>query len=124
MAQDQHDTIIGAQVQLTGTIKTNGSIFIFGGVEGEISSESTVVIGEGATVVGPVSAKSIELAGTVHGHVVAREQVELGPKSSLHGDLTAGQLTVKPGARFNGTCHMQDERPTRSSSKHQVAAEH
>jgi len=109
MPQEQTDTIIGAQVELKGSLQNHGAIQVFGTVIGEIFSDSHVIIGEGAVVEGPITAKQIEIAGHVHGTITAEVQIELLPKSVVRGDLITSRLSVRPGAVFIGSSKMVDE---------------
>ena len=54
MAAEQADTIVGAQVELKGSLRNSGPIHIYGKVIGDITSDSLVVIGESAMVQGPI----------------------------------------------------------------------
>lgn len=96
------DTIIGQNVKLQGNVANQGAIQINGTVEGQIESDSTVIIGPSALVKGPIRAKLVELSGEVHGSIVAEERVELNPKAKLFGDVTTRNLVVKLGAVFEG----------------------
>ena len=106
MAADQIDTIIGTHVELTGSLHNQGSIQIHGHIKGDVTSQATVLVAEGAMVVGPITAKIVEVAGQVHGSVTA-DQVDLLAKSVVKGDVKAMQLSVKPGALFVGASHME-----------------
>lgn len=107
MATDQTDTIIGAHVELTGSLKNQGSIEVHGHIKGDITSNAAVYIGETATVHGPIMAKRVDVAGRVEGSISAADHIELQPKSIVQGDLMAKQLTIKPGAIFVGTSKME-----------------
>jgi cytoskeletal protein CcmA (bactofilin family) len=106
MAAEQVDTIVGAQVELKGSLHNQGSIHIHGKVTGDIVSNATVVVGETAVVNGPITAKQVDISGQVHGSVTAEEQIELQPKSLVKGDLVTNRLSIKPGAVFIGTSQM------------------
>jgi len=106
MPAEQADTIVGAQVDLKGSLRNHGSIQIHGSVSGDIHSDSTVFVGETAVVTGPITAKVVEIAGQVHGSINAEEHIELHPKSLVKGDLTTKRLSVKPGAVFIGKSSM------------------
>jgi cytoskeletal protein CcmA (bactofilin family) len=108
MATEQTDTIIGANVELKGSLHNHGPIQIFGKIVGDISSDSQIFIGETAIVQGPIRAKQVEIAGQVQGTVTAESQIELQPKSVVHGDLITSRLSIKPGAVFIGTSKMMN----------------
>ncbi len=106
MAVEQADTVVGAQVELKGSLKNRGSIHIHGNVTGDVHSDAAVIIGETAVVTGPVSAKVVEVAGQVHGSITAEEHIELHPKCLVKGDLNTKRLSIKPGATFIGKSSM------------------
>ena len=104
MAQDRFDTIVGANVHIKGNLTNQGSIEVHGNVEGEISSEEDIVIGQTATINGPIKAKNIDVSGTITGSVKALEKLELQSTCKVEGDITSEILSIKHGAIFNGTC--------------------
>jgi cytoskeletal protein CcmA (bactofilin family) len=108
MAAEQVDTVVGAHVELKGSLKNKGAIHIHGHVTGDVTSDSIVLIGETAVVHGPVKAKQVEVAGQVHGSITADEQIELQPKSLVKGDLTTNRLSIRPGATFIGKSNMNE----------------
>jgi cytoskeletal protein CcmA (bactofilin family) len=107
MAVEQADTIVGAHVELKGSLRNHGPIHIYGKVTGDITSDSLVVVGETAVITGPIVAKAVEVAGQVHGSIEAADQIELQAKSLVKGDLTTNRLSIKPGAVFVGKSQMQ-----------------
>lgn len=108
MPAEQSDTIVGANVELQGSLRNRGPIHIHGKVTGDISSDSLIVIGETAVVLGPINARQVDVAGKVEGAINAEEQIELQPKSFVKGDLTCSRLSIKPGATFVGKSNMQE----------------
>jgi len=106
MASEQIDTIIGAHVELKGSLRNQGPIHIHGTIIGDVYSDSLVVIGETAVVTGPITAKQVDVSGQVNGSITAEEQIELQPKSFVKGDLNTNRLSIKPGATFVGKSQM------------------
>lgn len=106
MAELSADTIIGAGVELKGSLHNHGPIHIHGHVNGEITCENQVVIGESAVITGPITAKQVDVSGQVHGNIVAENLIELQPKSLVRGDLKTTRLSIKPGATFIGRSQM------------------
>lgn len=106
MAAEQSDTIVGANVELKGSLRNQGPIHIHGKIVGDVYSDSLIVIGETAIVTGPVVARQVDVSGQVHGSITAEEQLELQPKCLVKGDINTGRLSIKPGATFIGKCTM------------------
>jgi cytoskeletal protein CcmA (bactofilin family) len=106
MAAEQTDTTIGAGVELKGSLHNKGPIAIHGKIIGDVVSDGAIMVGETAVVQGPITAKSVDVSGQVHGSITAEEQIELQPKSMVKGDLTTSRLSIKPGALFVGKSQM------------------
>lgn len=106
MADSPADTIIGTNVELTGSLHNRGPITVHGKVNGDIVSDSQVIIGESALVMGPITAKQVDVSGQVQGAITAEGLIELQPKSLVKGDLTTNRLSIKPGAVFIGKSQM------------------
>src|SRR5207247_9133488 len=52
-------------------------------------------------------ATAIVIAGDVHGHVYAKERVEIAPTVRLNGDIAAPRITIADGAHFKGSVDME-----------------
>ncbi len=104
--ETQADTIIGTDVKIKGNLKNKGPILINGVVNGEISSEESVTIGESAEVKGPIKAKSVLISGSVSGTIDASEKLEVDPTGVITGDIKTKTLIVREGATFNGSSAM------------------
>jgi len=122
--ETQADTIIGTDVKIKGNLKNKGPILINGIVDGEISSDESVTIGESAQVTGPVKAKSVLVSGSVTGTVDASEKLEVDPTGRIAGDIKTKTLIVREGATFNGSSAMGEvkeaspkEKPTEEEAR-------
>jgi cytoskeletal protein CcmA (bactofilin family) len=101
-----------------------GPVRIDGHVEGEISSNDVVVIGESGVVTAQLSAASVVIAGKITGDIVASKRVELRPTARVLGNLTTPVLVVEEGAVFDGHCTMnvgvkKDLDLTSTAAKHE-----
>jgi len=79
---------------------------IEGQVDGEISAQDTLTIGDGAVVNAKISGTSIIISGRVTGDVTARQRLELRAPSRVQGNITTPSLVVQDGALFEGQCSM------------------
>lgn len=109
MEEENFDTVVGEDVELTGSIKNTGSILINGTVKGDVTSEQSVVIGRNAKVEGPVAGQMVQVSGRVDGAITAFDTLEMLPESEVSGDIKAATLNIQPGATFNGTASMETE---------------
>ena len=102
-------TIISAGVYIEGKVTSNGNVRIDGRLQGDISAEGNVTVGEGGEVNGQIKAEVINVGGTVNGSLSAREKVVLEAKSNLKGDLITKILVIEAGAMFDGKSSMGTE---------------
>ena len=91
---------------LKGSIITQGDIRIEGTVQGKITCNAKLVIGEKGIVEGNVDARNAHISGKIKGEVVVRELLQLQKTGSIEGDLFTQKLAVEMGAEFTGNCSM------------------
>jgi cytoskeletal protein CcmA (bactofilin family) len=101
-------TVISKGVKIEGKLSCSGSIRLDGEVKGDISSQSTVIIGENGKVNGQINAENITIGGRVTGTVKAKEKLVLDAKANLQGDVISKVIAIEAGANFNGNCKMGD----------------
>ncbi len=91
-------TMIGEDTIITGTIRTEGTIWIDGRVEGDVCTEGLLMIGENAVVVGNVYAASVVSRGMIIGDIVASEEVQLLQSATLNGTVRTPVFLADEGA--------------------------
>lgn len=111
------DTIIGLNVNVKGNLQNSGSIQVNGNVEGEIKSDEHINIGETAKVNGPVTAKTVEIAGEVSGVIDAKERLIIHPTGHVIGDISTPVLIIEQGATFIGKSAMPSKRMAENTVK-------
>jgi cytoskeletal protein CcmA (bactofilin family) len=104
--RSEEATVISRGVKIEGKLSCSGSIRLDGEVQGDISSQSTVIVGENGKVNGQINAESITIGGKVTGTIRAKEKVVLESKGNLKGDIITKTLSVDAGAVFNGNTKM------------------
>jgi len=100
------DAFLGKGSRVTGKVVLDGVGRIEGHVEGEISAQDTLTIGESAVVNARIVGASIVIEGRVTGDVTARQRLELAPTSRVQGNVSTPNLVVREGAFFEGQCAM------------------
>ena len=100
------ETIIGQGAHLKGEIETKGSIRVDGVLDGSVTTEQEVIIGESAKVKGNVKGRQVIVAGEVNGNVSAKESVEIKKMGKVFGDISGNSLTVDEGASYKGKVTM------------------
>lgn len=106
---DGPGTTVGVNVALSGTLKDQNDIHIFGLIDGEVISEKTVTVGKTAQVKGPVRGQIVSIAGTVRGSIDASDKLELLDTAKVFGSISTKDLVIHSGAAFVGKCTMPSE---------------
>ncbi len=95
--------------KISGKLFFEGPVRIDGQVDGEISANDAVVIGESAIVTAQLKAAAVVIAGKISGDIMASKRVEIRPTAKVFGNLTTPVLVVHDGALFEGHCTMHTE---------------
>ncbi len=101
------DAFLGKGCKVNGKLVFDGKGRIEGQVEGEITAQDTLTIGDGAIVNAKISGTSIVIEGRVTGDVIAKQRLELRAQSRVQGNITTPSLIVQDGAVFEGQCTMK-----------------
>ena len=99
-------SIISADLRINGDLICSGDVQVDGWVEGDIQSRN-IVVGEGATVHGALSAETVRICGVVKGAIKA-DSVVLAKTAKVTGDVLHKSLTVEEGAQIEGMCKRLD----------------
>jgi cytoskeletal protein CcmA (bactofilin family) len=94
--------ILSKDVQVTGHIKFTNELIIDGKIEGEVSSDGVLTIGENADIRGDINTKSVTVFGKVNGNITVWERCELKSRARLVGNVKARRLAIEEGATFLG----------------------
>ena len=93
-------------VALEGTLTVTGTFRINGNVKGNIISEQTVILGEGAKVEGQIEGNRVVISGRFDGVIFAKGRVEIEAKGVVTGEVHSPCMVIDPGGIFDGRCHM------------------
>jgi len=100
-------THIGPSIHITGDVSSEEDLTIHGRVTGRIAlREHTVVVAPEARVDADIRGARVIVLGEVRGAINAGNRIELGPSATATGSLSANQVVLVDGARFNGRIDM------------------
>ena len=99
-------TFIATDCQITGSLTVNGNVRIDGKIDGNVSASGELTVGPSAKITANIEAKTVCIAGEVHGDVKATNILELSSSARLYGDLCTSQLKIEQGAHFVGTSQL------------------
>jgi cytoskeletal protein CcmA (bactofilin family) len=94
--------VLGSDVEIKGNIKFTGELTFDGKLEGEVQTEGTLHLGDGAVIKGNITAQSVTVRGKINGNITAREKIEIKAKAELFGDIRAARLAIEEGVTFVG----------------------
>lgn len=118
-------TVFSKDTEFYGDLKFKKSLQINGYLEGEISSDGFLVVGEGAVVRANIRAKTVIISGEVHGNIEATDRLEIQTSGKLFGNIRTSKLKVADGVVFEGKCEMikDAERTDRKEKTEKIKAE-
>ena len=98
---------IGRHLSIDGEVSSDDDLTIEGYVTGVVLLRgATLIIERAARLEADVRARRVIVRGEVRGAISASERIELAPSSSVEGSLSANQIAIAEGARFNGHIDM------------------
>ncbi len=92
---------------LTVDIEAKGGFRIEGTLRGNLKTEGKVVISKGGLIKGDLICQNADFEGTFDGVLKVEETLTLRATSVIDGEVSAGKLSIEPGASFNATCSMK-----------------
>ncbi len=105
------NALLGQGSEFEGKLSFEGTVRIDGKFTGEIRTNDTLVIGEGARVQAEIIAGSVMVNGEVQGNIMAKSLIELHQPAKVRGNLQAPTLSIEKGVMFEGTCKMETQAP-------------
>jgi cytoskeletal protein CcmA (bactofilin family) len=100
--------LLGAGTTVRGDIKSTGDFRIDGSLVGSINSQGKVIVGVTGKLEGEIICQNADISGDVKATVVVTELLSLKSSAKLNGDITTNKLAIEPGAKFTGTCNMDN----------------
>ena len=94
--------VLNSDVEIKGNLKFTGELSLEGKLEGEVTADGALHLGETGTVNGNINANTVVIRGKVNGNVVAKDKVELKSKAEVFGDIRAAKLSIEEGVTFVG----------------------
>ncbi len=100
------DTILAEDIDFTGELSFNKPLMIKGKFNGTIHASGDLYVGDDALVEARIEANVVSLKGRIKGNIFAKSRVELFSTATVDGDITAPDIVMESGCRFNGMCKM------------------
>ncbi len=101
--------LVGSGTTIKGEIESKGDIRVDGKIIGEVRSKGKIVVGETGVVEGDLYCANAEFSGKLEGKADVSELLSLKASAVFRGDIITNKLSIEPGAKFSGTCSMDQD---------------
>ena len=112
---------LGKGSRASGKLTFEGTVRIEGHVEGEITAQDALTIGEGAVVNAHITGASVMVHGNVTGDITARKRLEIRAPGKVFGNISTPSLVIHEGVVFEGQCTMAGTEAGRADKDRKVA---
>jgi cytoskeletal protein CcmA (bactofilin family) len=99
-------SVLDSHISVTGDLETDGALRVDGRLEGSIHRADLIVIGEGASVVGDITAREVIVGGAVTGNIFAAQRTELQSNGIVAGDIRSAAILVHEGGVVQGRLYI------------------
>jgi cytoskeletal protein CcmA (bactofilin family) len=97
---------LGEDTVFSGTLSFNGVVRIDGKMDGEVSTDDTLIVGENGVLEADITAGTVICRGKIKGTIQASKRIEIHANSEVVGNIASPALMVENGAIFDGSCDM------------------
>ncbi len=112
-------SIIGADLQVTGSLVSKGEVNVEGEIQGDINCAS-LLVSDTARITGNVIAEDVVVRGRVDGSIRG-SRVTLQSSSHVEGDIFHKSLAIEQGAFFEGKSRRSED-PVGTAPKTEASA--
>ncbi len=106
-SEEDNYTFLGKGTDFKGKASFVGTVVrINGSIEGELSADDTVIIGEHAVVKGTITCGTIVCKGRIEANITATQKVQMLKPAVLIGDVYSPSFSMEDGVVFQGRSHM------------------
>lgn len=99
-------TLIGEGCQIKGDVSAKNSIKVEGHIQGNLSIDGSVIVGEKGVIQGDVRCADLIVFGRLEGNINTH-QLQLKQTAHTQGNIEVQTLQIDPGAVYQGTILMK-----------------
>lgn len=108
-SQGDLNGFLDAGSHIQGELRFEDTFRVDGRVEGGVTSDGVLIVGERGEIEGEVKVRRIYVSGILRGRVEADEYLEITPSGRVYADLEVASLKIEEGAVFEGRCSMTSQ---------------
>jgi len=99
--------LLGRGTRFEGKLHFEGRVRVDGQFKGEIKSDDTLVIGDGAEVTAEIECATVIVrGGVVNGNIRAKTALEIHAPAKVVGNIHSPSIFIDRGVEFQGNCRM------------------
>ena len=99
--------LLGRGTRFEGKLHFEGRVRVDGQFKGEIKSDDTLVIGDGADVTAEIECATVIVrGGIVTGNIRAKTALEIHAPAKVIGNIQSPSIFIDRGVEFQGSCRM------------------
>ena len=99
--------LLGRGTRFEGKLHFEGRVRIEGWLKGEIRSDDTLIVADGAEVHAAITVATVIVkGGEIVGDIVAKTAIEIHAPAKVTGNLHSPSVFLDRGVEFRGTCRM------------------
>lgn len=99
--------LLGRGTKFEGKLHFEGRVRVDGTFKGEIKSDDTLVIGDGAEVNAEIECATVIVrGGIVNGNIRAKTALEIHAPAKVVGNIHSPSIFIDRGVEFQGNCRM------------------
>ncbi len=117
------ETVLSNQIKLEGRLQSTSNIRFDGEMNGDLSTEGDLSVGEHGRVKGNVSGRNVVVGGSIQGNVSTSGRLEILATGKVFGDIVVGSLIIDEGGILRGRSGVQGEEANASVVSVGVRAE-
>jgi cytoskeletal protein CcmA (bactofilin family) len=102
------NALLGRGSEFDGKLSFEGTVRIDGTFSGEITTNDTLIVGEGAKVQAEITCGTLVVHGEIVGNIRAADSVELHKPAKVKGDIATSSLMIERGVLFQGQSKMEE----------------
>ena len=99
-------SVFDSHISISGDLETDGALRIDGRLEGSIHRADLIVVGQGASVVGDITAREVIVGEAVTGNIFAAQRTELQSTGIVAGDIRSAAILVHEGGVVQGRLYI------------------
>lgn len=114
--QMQIKTLISEGCKFEGNLYSPAFTRIDGIVNGNLTGESGLIIGEKGKITGDVASVEVIVFGQVLGNIKCHK-LDIKKNGAVFGDINTSSFQMESGAVYNGTCKMEEKKEANTDSE-------